>query len=417
LIVGGADYGQTTLTRFFVLHVGVLPATLALLVVGHVALFRKHGATPPQSADLTQVEPFFPGQLARDVIFAALVLFVMGFLTASTHGAHLDAPADPSADYPPRPEWYFLFLFQLLKYLPGSLELLGTVIMPGVAGLFLFALPFLDRGESRAVSGRLPWLAPIFLGGVGIVLLTVQSKQQDAADQRFQLASRQAHVRGERAIELAKRGIPPAGPIDMLMHDPMTRGPDVYAQQCQKCHVLHGAGEYDAPVHTGFGSREWIGGMLHAPKGPRYFGRTKIDDMKSMDKIGDAKKRAVVEFLFSLGREPQDAPADAALAKTGEDVFRDKCMDCHLYRGDGAEEFDGPDMTGYASRTWIYRQIQNGGAATQFGEELNEMPIFEDDLDDHDIRMVTAFLRQQRFQKPDFKVQPGKVAADAAADE
>ena len=42
----------------------------------------------------------------------------MATLTASAHGAHLDAPADPTADYKPRPEWYFLFLFQLLEYLP-----------------------------------------------------------------------------------------------------------------------------------------------------------------------------------------------------------------------------------------------------------------------------------------------------------
>jgi ubiquinol-cytochrome c reductase cytochrome b subunit len=410
LIVGGADYGQTTLTRFYVLHVGVLPATLVGLVVLHVALFRKHGATAPQKADMKVSEPFFPGQLMRDIVFAALVLHVVGWLTSSTQGAHLGAPADPSVDFPPRPEWYFLFLFQLLKYLPGSLELLGTVVLPGLAGLFLFALPFLDRGPSRAASTRLPWLAPIFLGGVAVVVLTMQSLRQDAADPAFQLAAKQADARAERAIALAKNGIPPGGPLVMLANDPMTRGADVYAQKCNTCHVLDGKGEYEAPVHTGFASRAWVMGLLHDPKDPRYFGRTKLDDMSSMDKLGEERKRAVTEFLFSLGREPQDPPFDAALAKAGEEVFRDKCMDCHVYAGDGAFEFDGPDLTHYASRTWLTKQIAHPEKV--YGE-LNTMTAFAEELSEHDLRMVVAYLRKQRFAAPETgplpKLPPAKT--------
>ncbi|HEX2676802.1 MAG TPA: cytochrome b N-terminal domain-containing protein [Polyangiales bacterium] len=404
LIVGGTEYGQATLTRFYVLHVGVLPATLALLAVAHLALFRRHGATPPHGADLSKKEPFYPGQLARDVIFAVVVLFVIGWLTASTHGAHLDAPADPTADYPPRPEWYFLFLFQLLKYLPGSLELLGTVVLPGLAGAALFVLPFLDRGESNSVRARLPYLAPIFLGAVAVVLLTLQSKREDAADATFQHAQHSAHLRAERAIALAQKGIPPGGPLEMLASDPMTRGADVYAQNCAKCHVLRGEGEYDAPVHTGFGSRAWITGMIHEPQNARYFGRTHIDDMKSMDKIGPDNVKAVVEFLFAEGREPQDPPVDEALAKRGQEVFHDKCMDCHVYKGEGAEEFDGPNLTGYASRTWIAQQVAKPEQA--YPAELNEMTAFAGDLSEHDIQMVAAFLRQQRFQEPESGALP-----------
>src|ERR1700712_3649663 len=131
LVVGGADYGQSTLTRFYVLHVGVLPATLVLMVVGHVALFRKHGATPPHNADLRVRGQFYPVQLGMDVLFSVIVLLAIAIVTASTGGMHLDAPADPAIDYPPRPEWYFLSIFQLLKYLPGSVALLGTIVLPG----------------------------------------------------------------------------------------------------------------------------------------------------------------------------------------------------------------------------------------------------------------------------------------------
>jgi ubiquinol-cytochrome c reductase cytochrome b subunit len=414
LIVGGGEYGQATLTRFYVLHVGVLPASLLLVVVAHVAMFRRHGATPPAGADLNKKGIFYPDQLVRDVAFALLVIVAVALLTSATHGAHLDAPADPTVDYNPRPEWYFLFLFQLLKYLPGELELLGTVIAPGLAGAFLFALPFLDRGESRRVRDRLPWLAPVLVGAAGVGLLTVQSLRDDAGDSAFQKGVQVSKVRAQRAIMLAHKGIPVAGPGEMLRRDPMTRGADLYAQYCTKCHVLDGEGERDAPDHTGFASRDWILGMILDPQADHYFGRTDIDDMKPMGKLGAARLRAVTEFLFSLGHEPQDPPYDKALAAEGKEVFTDKCTNCHLYQGEGQDLFEGPDMTGYASRTWIYRQIEDPGAATQYGE-LNEMPEFADDLDDHDVTMLAAFLRQQRFAKP---AHPPKAApaAPAAAD-
>ncbi|HKU39147.1 MAG TPA: cytochrome b N-terminal domain-containing protein [Polyangiales bacterium] len=398
LIVGGADYGQSTLTRFYVLHVGVLPATLVLLVTIHIALFRKHGATPPANADLSRSDKFFPAQLALDVMFSVVVLLVIAVLTAWTRGAHLDAPSDPSLDYPPRPEWYFLFLFQLLKYLPGSLELVGTIILPGLAGAFLFVLPFLDKEDGTAMKPRLKWLVPIVLGGVGIVLLTVQAKNDDAKDEHFQKASEAAHKRAERSIALAKAGIPPGGPLEMLRNDPLTRGADLYAQNCTKCHVLRAEGEYEAPVHTGFGSREWILGMLHDPQGERYFGRTEIDDMKSMEKLGDEKLKAVTEWLYSQGHEANDPPYDTALATRGAEVFKEECMDCHVYKGEGAETFDGPDMTGYGSRAWIEKQIAKPEAI--YGD-LNKMTAFAEDLSPHDISMLAIYLRMERFAKPE----------------
>jgi ubiquinol-cytochrome c reductase cytochrome b subunit len=411
LIVGGSEYGQATLTRFYVLHVGVLPASLVLVVTAHLAMFRRHGATPPSGADLQVKDRFFPAQLARDVGFAALVVGVIAVLTATAGESHLDAPADPTVDYKPRPEWYFLFLFQLLKYLPGSLELVGTMVLPGLAGAFLFVLPFFDTGESKRVRDRLPWLVPIFLGGVGIVFLTAQSMNEDKHDKEYQRGLAVSQRRAERAIMLADKGIPVGGPLEMLRMDPLTRGPDVYAQHCNKCHVLDGVGERDAPDHTGYGSREWIFGLVHNPDDNHYFGKTKLDDMKPLGKIGDEKIHAVTEFLFSLGHEANDPPFDTALAERGKQVFKDTCMDCHLYEGDGANLFEGPDMTGYGSRAWISRQIKDAGAETQYGE-LNKMPKFSDDLDDHDIRMVTAFLRQQRFEHPDFKPEPAKPSKD-----
>jgi ubiquinol-cytochrome c reductase cytochrome b subunit len=327
---------------------------------------------------------------------------------------HLDAPADASVDYPPRPEWYFLSIFQLLKYLPGSLELLGTIILPGLAGLFLFALPFLDRSPTTRPGTRVQWLAPIFVALLGAGFLTWQSKNDDAHDAGFQRASEAAHTRAERAIELASQGIPPEGPVEMLRTDPQTRGPDVYSQNCIKCHVLNKQGEYDAPVHTGFGSRAWIAGMIHDPQDDRYFGRTEIDDMKSMDeKLSEEQKKAVVEFVYAEGAEAADATQpDKALVDKGAAVFKDKCMDCHLYKGEGADTFDGPDMTGYGSREWLTKQITKPEAI--YGE-LNKMPAFDEDLTVSDIQMVAIYLHGQRFAEPETgplpELKPKKTGA------
>jgi len=92
-------------------------------------------------------------------------------------------------------------------------------------------------------------------------------------------------------------------------------------------------------------------------------------------------------------------------------VFGAKCTRCHIMDGEGAELFDGPDLTGYASRTWIARQVRN--PERHYGE-LNEMPKFEGEIDDHDIAMVTAYLRQQRFAKV---ATPPKLSAASAQPE
>jgi ubiquinol-cytochrome c reductase cytochrome b subunit len=410
LIVGGGDYGQATLTRFYVLHVGVLPALLVLTVTVHVAMFRRNGATPPDGADLSKRDRFYPAQLFRDVVFSGLVVGAIALL-AARGGSHLDAPADPSGDYHPRPEWYFLFLFQLLKYLPGALELVGTVILPGIAFGFLFMLPFLDKKESRRVRDRLPWLAPIFVGGAAIVGLTMQSYSDDAKDEAYQASIIRSKARADRAIALAGSGIPVGGPLEMLRRDPFSRGPDVYTQQCSSCHILNGEGEREAPDHTGFGSRDWILGVLLDPDAEHYFGATDISDMKPMGKLGLPALKAVTEFLFSLGHEKNDPPFDATLAAEGKQVWDAKCTRCHIMDGEGAELFDGPDLTGYASRTWIMRQVRN---PEQHYGELNEMPKFEGELDEHDIEMVTAYLRQQRFANV---ATPPKLSAASAQPE
>jgi cytochrome c553 len=100
-------------------------------------------------------------------------------------------------------------------------------------------------------------------------------------------------------------------------------------------------------------------------------------------------------------------------------------MDCHVFKGEGADTFDGPDFTGYGSLAWIAKQIADPKAI--YGD-LNEMPAFADDLSELDIRILSIYVRQQRFAEPETgplpelppkkaKVKPAENAATAGDDE
>jgi menaquinol-cytochrome c reductase cytochrome b/c subunit len=108
---------------------------------------------------------FHPFTTWKDVVVAALLLVVLIALSA-TRGVHMDPPADPTvAGYLPRPEWYFMFLFQLLKYFPGPWAIFAVAIIPGVVTAAIVMLPFYDRNPYRQISKR-----PVALAsGLGLI--------------------------------------------------------------------------------------------------------------------------------------------------------------------------------------------------------------------------------------------------------
>lgn len=396
LLFGGPACGQGTLTRMFLMHVGVLPGLVGASLLGHAALFRRRGPTAPAGADLACVEPYRPAQLRRDLLFSFAVLCVLALVTVRFQ-VPLGAPADAAVVHPARPAGYFLWLFQLLRLVPRPLEWVVTLALPLVGGGLLVALPFLDRRPTTRVRERWLFVAPVVAVVIALPVLTAAALGADGDDPVYQALRQAADVRASRSIALARRGIPSAGPIAMLADDPRTRGADLVARECARCHVLEGRGERWAPEHTGFGSREWVRGQLHDPNDARHFGLTRLVGMPSQDRLGDAQLTSVTEFVFSLGREPQDPPVDALLVARGALVFQTKCMTCHTFEGGGDSlAAGGPDMTGYASRTWIARWIS--GAAGRHGR-LGESPLRRMSLSQHDLRMVAAYLRLQRFAR------------------
>ncbi len=194
LVVGGSDYGHFTLTRFFALHAGLLPALLVFVLVFHVALFRRHGLCYKQPCKKPDAM-FWPDQLLKDAVACLGVLVVVLLLAARPfnlllaehspdgaivhHGAELGAPADPADQYlAARPEWYFLFLFQFLKLFEGwgeRGELLGAIVIPGAVMLALALMPFIGRWR----LGHRFNIALLFVLLAGIGLLTGSALIED----------------------------------------------------------------------------------------------------------------------------------------------------------------------------------------------------------------------------------------------
>jgi ubiquinol-cytochrome c reductase cytochrome b subunit len=420
---GGSDYSSFTLTRFHALHVVVLPAALAGLLGLHLALFRKHGVTTKAGADTKRSDTFFPRQVLLDTLAALAAVSVVVVLTVLKHGAPLDAPADPSSDYPARPEWYFLPLFELLKYFHGPLEPVGTIGIPLAVGAYLFALPLIDRSPSRALRDRWKALLPlVFIGVAGPALIGV-ALRKDESDKPFQAARATADTQARFANELARKGVPPEGPLAMLQRHPDVRGPQLFAKHCAACHVLGTMGtakDSVAPKLDGWGTEAWVLGLLAEPDHESRFGRTSFagtmpsitrcaKDAADCKPMSPADADAVAAFLASEGDEPGvPIPADAKrvrkeLVDQGRKLVSVRCTSCHLLEGKGDDVGDemAPELSRWASVAWITAQIDNPASPKTYrknalaADRKGHMPAFASELSKEDIALLATWLHAQ----------------------
>jgi quinol-cytochrome oxidoreductase complex cytochrome b subunit len=174
---GGDDVTGATLSRFYALHVAVLPALTTLLLALHLLLVQRQGMSVPielerslRPGERLPEMPFFPNYALRDVMAWYVALAILAAL-AAFYPWELGQKADPFAPVPPgiRPEWYFMAMFHTLKLLPGHVlgisgEVVGILAF-SVAGVFLLLVPFLDRNASL---GR---ASPLFTA-IGLLALT-----------------------------------------------------------------------------------------------------------------------------------------------------------------------------------------------------------------------------------------------------
>ena len=387
---GGGDYGNFTITRFYALHVFLLPtAFMFFLFIIHTPLFRKHGVTPywkmREDVFKNRVDPFWPDQVFKDVLFAVGMYAVLAGWVFWNKGAELNSPADPASNYIARPEWYFLFLFQLLKYCQGKFLIVGTVIVPTLALIFLFVLPFIDRNTSRYPSKRIPFFGAIFSGLAGVIALTTLSILHDRHDIHILHQQEDAEKQTARAIKLAARGIPPQGGLYIFLNDPVYLGEKIFKGTCIVCHMLKGEGGETGPDFTNFGSREWVFELLKDPKGKKFF---KESAVMSPVKQPDESLRDIAEFLLSQSGGLHNQSTDR-LERGKELVLKGTCVVCHPI-GDKEAKKIAPNLSGYLSEEWLKGFIKNP-SDPKFHGKRSKMPVF-DKLSDREMDTLIQYL-------------------------
>jgi ubiquinol-cytochrome c reductase cytochrome b subunit len=261
LVRGGADMGTLTISRFFVAHVLLIPAVVFGVLAAHVFLFRKAGAAgPPTEPEASRAELFYPRQVLMDLGFAALLIAGLGVL-ATLVPAELGPEANPAdTRFLPRPEWYYVPIFQWLKYWPGGWAVLGILVIPGVLALLFAGLPFLDRGPERRPTRR-----PVTVGGFAVAVLTVAglgyvSDAEDREDPAIarQLAAQRDAVRAymEEPFEPDEASASLRSAKTSLEDPQRARGKAVYeAQGCDGCHGSSGEGTDAGPPLFGMATK------------------------------------------------------------------------------------------------------------------------------------------------------------------
>lgn len=258
---GGADMGTLTVSRFFVAHVFLLPAAIFAFIAIHVFLFRKAGAAgPPLPKDPVTVGSFYPRQVLMDLGFALLIVVALGALALAVP-AELGPEANPAdTRFVPRPEWYYVPVFQWLKYWEGSLAVVGIVVIPAVLALLFAGLPFLDRQAERR-----PWRRPVTVGAFALSMLAlvglgVASYAEDRRDPA--IASQLAAQRDAARAYMEAPFEPDESPASLsaanaALADPVgARGKAIYEEQsCDACHGSDGLGTPGAPTLAGMATK------------------------------------------------------------------------------------------------------------------------------------------------------------------
>jgi ubiquinol-cytochrome c reductase cytochrome b subunit len=336
-VLGGPEISPITLGRFFALHAMIIPTIILLVLAARLFVFRERGMV--SEAEERRLEVWMHRQVIRNAITAAIV-----FIALALYAYKYFAPLGPAADtaapgYLPRPGAQFLWLFQMLKYLPGRAASVVAVTLPGLILFSLAMLPFLDVKPIKKVIAHPRRTIGVVLFSLSLLLftvLTVLAYWKDASDPVVR-----AQLRRQQAEEMAFRSAPftplRARTSESVMdeqqanqnsntktgannsnnavnsntsttdgnlssNNPLTEGPpESYITNCSACHGTRGQGASIFPKLTGVGSKprrtaEDIIALLNDPKA---YGLE--PPMKSYaDKLTEEEKREIAEWVASL---------------------------------------------------------------------------------------------------------------------
>ena len=298
-------------------------------------------------------EAFFPYVVFKDVIAITVVFSILICLSIYLP-PNLEVLADPTdRNYNPRPEWYFLFLFEMLKYVPPELETVAIVVIPGLLTSTLFLLPFFDRFAHRHPFDRPVVTGMGILAVMGMIYLGVE---------------------GYRA--------PLTNPI-VEKNPQQIEGQRLYTSlRCQSCHSISGKGGLIAPPLDTVGSqksREWLVDHFKDPQ--------KLSPGSVMPNFGllDNEIDNLVVYMSSLG--------GGAFSPQAPELFKENCASCHKL-GDVGDDV-GPDLSSvgqYRESGWLHNYIENPEKV----DPKASMPGFADSLTREQIEDLARYLSAQR---------------------
>jgi ubiquinol-cytochrome c reductase cytochrome b subunit len=355
MLRGGFHLGALTLGRWYAAHVFILPSALIGFVVAHLYLMRRHGISGPVRPRVGAAKPFYPYHALKDTI-AIAVVFALLLTLAIVVPAPLDPMADPSdATYVPRPEWYFMSLFQMLKYFPGPLEPIATVVVPGLVVGLLLLLPFLDRSRHRDPLKRPVVTSAFAMLGIGVVALTWLGIQDSPAHADpdawgpLSIAGREL-ARDERCVSCHK----PGGAASTLQQTTLRRDPDWLV------------GHVQDPEIVGPGVRQPPEGGMNPLAG-----------------------HAVLTYMRKLraGSRGPAVDADTAVASR---VFATRCAICHAIDREG-DPSTGGDLSRIGREhdaEWLRKWIGDPASI----DPKTEMPAFGDRLSESEMYAIVSFL-------------------------
>ncbi len=273
---------------------------------------------------------FYPDIIYKDLLIS-FAIFILLVLLATFVGVANEPKADPSdSSYIPRPEWYFLFLFEMLKYFPGEIEWIGTTIIPGIAVLALFLLPFFDRNPKRHWRKRKFAVSFMTVIVIGMVVLTLMAAASTPPQEEIALAT--------------------------TLSEQIVLGSDLYSVQCVECHGAEGEGGEIVGV-------EGLEGVVLDPINARDVMYTFTDDTlyNIIDygqpdlgmtpfgrayggELGPGEIEAIVNFMRYTWDDRAELPAEVAMGsqipplgpdeipsyeKHLEPLFKRYCVSCH----------------------------------------------------------------------------------------
>lgn len=407
--------------------------------------------------------PFFPGHLLHEAVVMLGVIILLMFLAVNT-----DLPAESVADptdtsYIPRPEWYFLFLFQFLKYFPGSLEVIAAVVLPtAFIGLLLF-LPFIDKNPATHPKKRPLATSTAIVTMVGIIILTflgmddgdknvqqsitffdkfryfviisimlinflvtyvIVGKNSPLKDPASKLIT--ASVLAVLSIiglstVFVFSALQPTAAVAAGAAGGGAPGKAIIAAKCTSCHKFEGQGAEFAPDLTkGSGKYKTVDELTKFLKDPASIGSGMPKQQLSDQEIKD-----IAEFMASLsgsagsagsaggeagGDKAAGGAATTADNSKGQGVFDASCKGCHAI--DGAGGTMGPELSSIGSKMDAAKiaAFVKDPAAVKAGSPMPKLPLSEEDL-----KAVAEFLASKGGKGGAAAVAKAVPAAGAAA--